>query len=75
MGVDEEESAASAQAFASKYGLTYPIALDSNGAAGDDMGIDATPTNIFIGCDGRVSSVQVGEMTSSEVTAAVKKLL
>lgn len=75
VGVDEEESAARAQAFAAKYGLTYPIALDTSGSTGDRFGVDATPTNVFIGRHGEVSAVVVGEMTPAQIDAAVKKLL
>ncbi|MGA2393052.1 MAG: TlpA disulfide reductase family protein [Candidatus Lustribacter sp.] len=75
IGVDEEESASSAQSFAAKYGLTYPIALDQSGAVGDQMGLYATPTNVFIDSTGHVSSVVVGEMTPAEINAAIKPLL
>ena len=75
VGVDEQESRARAQAFANKYGLTYPIALDTSGSVGDELGIDATPTNIFIDRAGNVSSVHVGEMTPAAIEAAVKGLL
>jgi cytochrome c biogenesis protein CcmG/thiol:disulfide interchange protein DsbE len=75
VGIDEQESQARAQAFASKYGLTYPIALDSNGALGDELGVEATPTNIFIDRDGNVSSVHVGEMSPAAMDAAVKRIL
>ena len=75
IGVDEEESASSAQSFAAKYGLTYPIALDNSGAVGDQIGLYATPTNVFIDSSGHVSSVVVGEMTPAEINAAIKPLL
>jgi cytochrome c biogenesis protein CcmG/thiol:disulfide interchange protein DsbE len=75
VGVDEEESAAKAAAFAGKYGLTYPIALDVDGDSGDDFHVYATPTNVFINRDGSISSVHVGEMTPAEITAAVKNVL
>lgn len=75
IGIDEEESSAKAQRFASEYGLTFPIALDRNGSVGDDLGVYATPTNVFIDRDGHVSSVVVGEMSGAEIDAALKKLL
>lgn len=75
IGVDEEDSRASVQSFAKEYGLTYPIAMDSDGTVGDDIGLYATPTNVFIDKTGHVSSVDVGEMTPAQIEATLKKLV
>ena len=74
IAVDEEESAQVAQQFAEKYGLTYPIALDANGSAGDAFGAEALPMNVFINRDGVVSQIQMGEMSQSQIQAALNTI-
>jgi len=74
IGIDEQESPAAAEAFAQKYGITYPIALDLTGAVGDAYGIDAYPTNVFIDAEGRVSYVQVGEMTPAQISGQLARM-
>ena len=74
VGVDEEESATIVRQFAAQNGLTYTMALDPNGSAGDMFGADALPTNVFIDRNGSIRSIHTGEMTASEIEGALKQI-
>ena len=74
VGIDEEESAPIVRQFAARNGLTYTMALDPNGSAGDTFGADVLPTNVFIDRNGNISSIHAGEMTASEIEGALKQI-
>jgi len=75
IGIDELESAAKAQGFLTQYHLTYPAAVDTDGAALRDFGGIGLPVHVFIDRAGKVKLIHQGEMSPSEIEAAIKSIL
>lgn len=74
LSVDSEEDAGTVQAFADEYGLTYPIALDSDGAVADLYHIWAIPTLFFIDSDGIIQEVAIETYSEDRVIEALNKI-
>lgn len=74
LGVNELENPQKALAFAKQHGITYPVVVD-DGAMGKDYGVIAMPVHVFIDRQGKISTFRLGEMTSAEIEAAIKKIL
>lgn len=60
VGVDVQESQAQVQQFAHSLGLTYPIALDSQGGVAASYGIHGLPTQVFVAPNGVIKAVYEG---------------
>jgi peroxiredoxin len=60
VGVNSREGAATVRAYADALGLTFPLALDSDGAIGRAYGVIGLPTSFLIGRDGRAVALAVG---------------
>ncbi|HEY9086187.1 MAG TPA: TlpA disulfide reductase family protein [Candidatus Tyrphobacter sp.] len=74
VGIDIQENARLAQRFSAKYGLTYPIVVDS-GTLQELYNINGLPVHVFIGRDGIIRRLVVGEMAKPEIEAAVSAIL
>jgi cytochrome c biogenesis protein CcmG, thiol:disulfide interchange protein DsbE len=74
VGVDMEENAAAAKRFVAKYNLTYPVVVDS-GALENLFNVNGLPVHVFIGRDGKIKRVVVGEMSNAEIESSVKGIL
>ena len=75
LGVFINEPAEDVAAYASKAGLTFPIAVDPNAdiaAAYRSMGI---PTHVFIGADGTVREVRIGSLSQDDMARAVAAIM
>ena len=62
------------QTFADKYGVTYPIALDTDGAVSELYGIWAIPTLFFIDSDGVIQEVIIETYSYDHVMEALTKI-
>ncbi len=56
-----------ARLFVAVYKVPYPVARDAAGTVAQLYGIDATPTTLFIGKDGKVIARVEGEMENGEL--------
>jgi cytochrome c biogenesis protein CcmG/thiol:disulfide interchange protein DsbE len=56
-------------AFLSQFGVTYPIALDLEGAITNDYRVFPLPTSFFIDPEGAIRYVHIGELTLADVQA------
>ncbi len=74
VGVDVLENATKARQFVAMHHLSYPAVVDS-GALRDAYDINGMPVNVFIDKSGVVRSIEIGELTRSEMEADVKKIL
>ena len=54
IGINEGESRAKVAAFAEKKGLSYPMALDSDGSVANAYGVRGVPTIIAVGKDAKI---------------------
>lgn len=63
--------------FLSERGVTYPIALDADGAIGARYALEAHPTSILVDANGIVRYVNPGFLRGEEkdIEAAIRKVL
>lgn len=74
LSVDSQEDAGTVEAFAAKYGLTYPIVLDYDGAVSNQYQIWAIPTLFFIDGDGVIQEVLIESYSDARVAEALSKI-
>ena len=60
--------------FVEEFRINYPIALADERLV-DSMGVEAIPTTLFVGPDGKLVSRIVGAGHSGEITASTEQLL
>jgi thiol-disulfide isomerase/thioredoxin len=60
--------------FVAEFRINYPIVLADERLV-DDMGVEAIPTTLFLGPDGKVFSRVVGAGHTGEIAASAAKLL
>ncbi|MEK7293021.1 MAG: TlpA disulfide reductase family protein [Actinomycetota bacterium] len=65
VGLNINDSATVARAFAKKYGVTYELFTEPTGTFVTELGIATAPFTIFVNGDGRIISQIAGELTAS----------
>ena len=75
VGVDEREDADKAKSFVHKFGLSYKAIVDANGDVLNPYGAIGLPVHVFIDRRGNVKLIRNGEMSKSEIEAAIKSIL
>jgi cytochrome c biogenesis protein CcmG, thiol:disulfide interchange protein DsbE len=76
LGIDAQDLKSDARRFVDRYGITYPIAYDGNGASLGRFGVTGFPETWFIGRDGRlVGEHIVGPLEAGELEANVRAAL
>lgn len=63
LGVNAQESAQQAAEFVEKFGMRFPVTLDSRGEIQDLYTVRGLPTTIFIDRDGMISARWAGLLT------------
>jgi peroxiredoxin len=74
LGVDQQETPRLIKPFAARFGLRYPVLIDS-GQGAISYNLIALPTSVFIDRGGVVRFIQIGEMTPMLMDAALAKIL
>jgi thiol-disulfide isomerase/thioredoxin len=78
LGVDEQDTTASAQAFTRSFGITYPSVTDPGSAITADftpvVSIAATPTTLVIGRNGRIAGAVFGPASYPVLTTILAKV-
>jgi cytochrome c biogenesis protein CcmG, thiol:disulfide interchange protein DsbE len=74
VGVDQAETTAQVQAFASQFGITYPIPLDTNADASRRYAVRSLPTTFFIDRFGIIRQMQIGPVTEATLTQLLKTI-
>jgi peroxiredoxin len=77
VSVDGPRNYSKVRPFATRYGLTYPIALDEDGRLQQQYQVSAVPTSVLIGPDGRIVHFGQGFKPgdTERLEAEVEKLL
>lgn len=68
VGIDTDEDEGMVNAFVRQNKIDFPVGIDRGDIIRDEYAIDAFPTTVFIGIDGRIGIYQVGAISNSEVT-------
>lgn len=74
IGIDELESAKKASQFVQKFGLVYPAVIDEGTLQGE-YAINGLPVHVFIDRSGVIRKMVAGEMTKSQISAAIGSIL
>ena len=75
LGVNLNEPEVTVRSFVRQYDIQYPILLDKGYQVRDLYGVMDYPTTFFIGKDGTIQSVFVGELNESYVQGQILKLM
>lgn len=76
LGIDAQDFRSDAREFVERYGLTYPIAYDGNGASLGRFGNTGFPETWFMGRDGRlVGEHIIGEFDREQLEENVQAAL
>jgi cytochrome c biogenesis protein CcmG, thiol:disulfide interchange protein DsbE len=74
VGVDQAETPAQVQAFATQFGITYPIPLDQNADASRLYRVRSLPTTFFIDRFGIIRQMQIGPVTEATLAQLLKTI-
>ncbi len=74
VGVDVLENANKAAAFRSGHHLSYPVVVDS-GTLRDQYQINGLPVHVFIGRNGVVRKIVVGELSAAMMRGNIESML
>lgn len=74
-GINDGEESALVAPYLQQLKLTFPVMLDRDSRVSRLYRVYALPTTYFIGRDGVIKQVAVGEMSGGSLDATVKKLL
>ena len=66
LGIDAEEKGDAVDAFLNELKVTFPAGVD-NGSIGKKYGVEAFPTTVVIGVDGKVQLYETGALDNAEV--------
>ena len=68
LAVNMQEAKQPVQEFIDKYGLTFPVLLDTSGEISQKFGVQSLPTSLFIDPEGNVISFSVGALNKSAIS-------
>ena len=74
VGLNMNDSASVAQAFAKKYGVVYEMFTEPSGALVAALGIATAPFTIFVTSEGRIVNQHAGELTESTLDAIITEV-
>lgn len=74
-GIDVRENVQAVNQATNKFGLTYPMPLDLDGAVASLYQVRGTPTTIFIDAEGVIRARHVGPLTEDKYAQYVEPLL
>ena len=74
LALDQQESPKLVNAFVKRYRLTFPVAIDGGDAA-SAFAVNGLPASIFVDERGIVRKVLLGELSPSEMQAAITLIL
>jgi len=75
LGVDVNDFAGDARAFAHKYGLDYPIVHDNHNVTSPSYGLTGLPETFFIDRTGKVVVHVAGQVNATDVQDGVERAL
>lgn len=60
-------------AFIARYGMSYPVALDTTGTAARAFQLSPIPTSYVVDQTGTIRFVRIGKMTAAEIERLIEK--
>ena len=74
VGINLNDSAATAQAFAASYGATFEMLFDRDGRLTSAMGLATTPVTLLVDSGGVVRRQLTGEVTAESLESAIREV-
>ena len=74
LGVDQQEQPLDVTTFTKHFGVTYPVTIDPGGAA-LLFDLHTIPLSVFVGADGVVREIRIGQMQPGAMDEALKTIL
>lgn len=76
IGVDlaSQDTMSDVTAFVNKYGMKYPLALDTKGAVAEQYQVMAIPTSFFVNREGIIVDLIVGPLTPQILEKSLQKI-
>lgn len=75
LGLNLDEPRVTVENFISQYKVTFPILMDKNEEIRRRYGVSQYPTTFFVGPDGIVSQIRIGEMDEPFIEQTVAAML
>jgi peroxiredoxin len=75
LAINLKEERGQAKTFADKYGLTFPILLDSKGEVGKAYRLTGLPESWIVGPDGVLKELKIGAFTAKELNLVLDEAL
>jgi cytochrome c biogenesis protein CcmG/thiol:disulfide interchange protein DsbE len=75
LGVFISETSSDIASYATKAGLTFPIAVDQQTKIASEYRTMGIPTHFFIGADGKIKDVKLGALDPATIDSEIKALL
>jgi len=75
LGVDEQEDVSLVKPFVRRMHVSFPVTIDASGEATLKYHVAAIPTSVFIGADGNVKALHIGEMSPQNMDEDLRKIL
>ncbi|MBP1155218.1 MULTISPECIES: redoxin domain-containing protein [unclassified Paenibacillus] len=75
LGLNLDEPRVTVENFVSQYKVTFPILMDKNEEMRKRYGVSQYPTTFFVGPDGIVSQIRIGEMDEPFIEQTVAAML
>jgi serine/threonine protein kinase len=72
LGLDENDSAASAARFAAAKGITYPVGFDPNVIVAGSYGVNGLPQTFFLNAQHRIVDHVLGAVTKADLAKGVQ---
>jgi thiol-disulfide isomerase/thioredoxin len=74
VAIDQGEDAATARAFARRFGVTFPVGVDAEQKLGTLLHLAGLPSSFFVDRNGRIREAVDGEMTYQTMLAKASVL-
>lgn len=75
LGLNLDEPRVAVENFVNQYKVTFPILMDKNEEIRKRYGVSQYPTTFFVGPDGTVSHIRIGEMDEPFIEQTVAAML
>jgi cytochrome oxidase Cu insertion factor (SCO1/SenC/PrrC family) len=75
VGIDVADNSSAATSFATKFGITYPLLSDTQGAASGAYQVPGLPFTAVIGADGTLQVRHPGALTAEQLEYVVQSLM
>jgi len=75
LGVNQDISLVTAQQFTKEYGINFLSVHDEKQVVRAQYGVTEYPTTLFIGKDGKVKEIRIGEMKEDYIEATLTRIL